>query len=103
MRDVLIRPNHHHAPRLPVDAAHRKYVVTALEVGAEHLFVVVQAVSSLAGQKQRGHGLDGELAMRLLEDRPDVDHRVDVLAGTREFPHGRVRIVGEKIAQPADG
>ena len=50
----------------------------ALQVGAEHLFVVAKPVTALPGQKESGHGLDRKLAMALLEDGPDIDHGVDV-------------------------
>ena len=103
MRDVLIRPHDDHAPRLPIDAAHRKDVVAALDVGAEHLLIVAKAVSSLLGQKQRRHGLDGELTMSLLEHRADIDHRVDILAAARIFSDRRLLTLCEKIAQPTDG
>src|SRR6516225_10991677 len=67
VRDVLIGPHDDHAACPPIDAAHCKDVVAALEVGAEHLLVVEQTVTSLAREKQRGHGPDVEHAMSLLE------------------------------------
>ena len=89
MRNVLIRPHDDHASGLPIDAAHCIDVVTALDVGAEHLLVVVKAVASLPRQKQRRHRLDGELTMSLLKYRTDIDHRVD---------DGRLPILCEEIA-----
>src|SRR5207248_10760034 len=74
MRDILVRPHHDHAAGFPFDAAHRKNVVTALEVGAEHLFVIAKSVASFRREKERGHRLDGELRMRLLEHRAHIDH-----------------------------
>src|SRR5882724_11362253 len=47
LRYVLIRPHDDHAPRLPINAAHGKDVVAALDVGAEHLLVIVKTVASL--------------------------------------------------------
>src|SRR5262249_61288421 len=47
-------------------------------VGAEHLFVVVQPVASLAGQEQGGHGPQVEIAVALLEDGTEVDNGIDV-------------------------
>src|SRR6516164_5594509 len=102
MRDVLIRPHDDYAPCLPVDAAHCKDVVTALDVGAEHLLVIVKAMTSLPGQKQRWHGLNGELTMRLLEHCADIDHRVDILVPARIFLDGRVLALCKKIAQATD-
>ena len=61
-------------PLVPIDAAHRKDVVAALEIGAEHLFVVAKAVAPFRRKQERGHRLDGEFAMRLLEHRADIDH-----------------------------
>ena len=103
MRDVLIRPHDDHASGLPINAAHRKDVVAAFDVGAKHLLIVVEAVTSLFGQKQRRHRLDGELPMSLLEHRADIDDRVDILALARIFSDGRVPALREKIAQPPDG
>ena len=74
MRDVLIRPHDDHAPCLPIDAAHCKDVVTALDICAKHLLVIAEVVTPLSGQKQRRHGLDGKFMMSLLEHRADVDH-----------------------------
>src|SRR5262245_34627444 len=52
MRDVLIRPHHHHAALVPIDAAHRKDVLTAPYIRAEHLFVVDEAMSSFAREQE---------------------------------------------------
>src|SRR5262249_23209772 len=71
--------------------------------GAEYLLVVAQAVTSLAGQKQRRHGPDVKLAMRLLEHRAHVDQRVDILALARVSANRRLLTPGEKFAPPADG
>src|SRR5947199_3722 len=51
MRDILVRPHHDHAAFVPIDAAHRKDVVAALEIGAEHLFVVAKSVTSFCREK----------------------------------------------------
>ena len=74
MRDILVRPHHDHAAFVPIDAAHRKDVVAAFQVGAEHLLVVAKPVTSFRREQERGHGCDGELRMRLLEHRTDIDH-----------------------------
>lgn len=103
MRDVLIGSHDNHAPSLPIDTAHRKDVVTALNVRAEHLFVVVKAITALPGQKERRYGLDGELMMGLLEHRADIDRRVDILAAARVLSNGRLPTLCEKIAQLTDG
>ena len=42
--------------------------------------------------------VDGELAMALLEDGADVDHRIDVVAARRVSPDGRLSVC-EKLAQ----
>src|SRR2546423_8286238 len=52
MRDILVRPHHDHAAFVPIDAAHRKDVVAALEIGAEHLFVVAKSVTSFCREKE---------------------------------------------------
>jgi hypothetical protein len=74
MRDILIRPHHDHAAFAPIDAAHRKDVAAALEIRAEHLLVVAESGASFRREQERGHRLDGEFAMRLLEHRADIDH-----------------------------
>src|SRR5580692_9839007 len=51
-----------------IDAPHVENVMAALQVRAEHLFVVTKPVMALPGQKERGHGLDGKLKMALMED-----------------------------------
>ena len=59
VRNVLVRPHDHHAPRLAIDAAHGEDVIAAFEVGAEHLFVVAKSVTSLP----RAAGSDGIASM----------------------------------------
>ena len=49
MRDILIRPHDDHAPCLPIDAAHCKDVVTAPNVSAEKLLIVVEAIAAFLG------------------------------------------------------
>jgi len=41
----------------PIDAPHVENVMAALQVRAEHLFVVTKPVMALPGQKEKGHGL----------------------------------------------
>ncbi len=102
MRDILVRPHDHHAAVFTVDAAQGEDVVAVLQVGAEHLLIVAQPVTSFPGQKQGWHNLDGERVVRLLENRADIDHRIDVFAGGGVFSHGRVLCLGQKIAQRPD-
>ena len=64
-------------PGLAVDAAQVEDVL-GLRVGAEHLLVVDQAEVALARQQDRRQRVDGEVAVALLEDGADVDHRVGV-------------------------
>ena len=59
MRDVLIRSHDDHAPYFPIDTARCKDVVAALDVGAEKLLVVVEAIAAFLGQKQRRHRREG--------------------------------------------
>ena len=63
MRDVLVRSHDNHATPVSIDAPHVENVMAALQVRAEHLFVVTKPVTALPGQKERGHGLDGKLKM----------------------------------------
>ncbi len=56
----------------------------------------------MRGESNAGHPFDREIAMILLEHRTDVDHCVDVFAGTCVFSYRRVAIVFEKIAQPSE-
>ena len=103
MRDVLIRPHDDHAANFSVDAAHGEDVVAAFEVRTKYLLIVLKSETSLVRQKQRRHRLDGKLTMSLLEDRADIDHRVDILAAARVLSDGRSLILGEKIAQLMNG
>lgn len=79
-----------------------KMSLPPLDVGAEYLFVIVKAVTTLLGQKQCGHFLDGELTMWLLEYCTHIDQRVDILAVGRVFLDGRFLITHKKIAQLTD-
>ena len=76
--DILVGANNDDAALISVDAPHVEDVLAQPTVGAEHLFVVVQPVASLAGQKQGRHGRQIEIAVALLEDRTDVDHGIDI-------------------------
>jgi len=87
----LIRPHDNQTACLPINAAHRKDILAAFDVGTEHLLIIAKPVATLLGQEKRGHGANGELAMALLEDRPDIDHAVDVGAVRRVFPDRRLR------------
>jgi len=60
------------------------------QVGAEHLLVVTKLVAALPGQEKRWHSLDCKFAMALLEDRPNIDHAVDVCTVRSVFPDGRL-------------
>ena len=103
VRHILIRPHHDHASHLAIDATHGEDVVTALQIRAEHLFIVSQAVASFVRQQESGHRLKRELAMGLLEDGADVDHGIDVGPVGRVAPDRRVASLGEEVAQAADG
>ena len=46
--------------------------------------------------------LDGELAMTLLENRADVDHRVAVLTHRGVSAHGGLARFGKEVAQAPD-
>ena len=102
MRDVLIRPHDHHAAALAIDAPQGENIMAGLRIGAEDLLVVDKSVASLPRQKQRWHRLDGEIAMILLENASDIDHRVDILARRGVFLHRRLASLGEKVAQSPD-
>ena len=103
MRNVLIRPHDNHASCLAIDAAHCKDVITALDVGAKYLLVVVKSVTSLPREKECGHSLDGEFTMMLLEYCTDLDHRINIVATARILSDRRVLIFLDKIAQLTDG
>ncbi len=83
MGDVLVRSHDDHATAVSMDAAHVEDILAGLQVRAEHLLIVAKPVAALLGQKQGGHGRDGNVAMALLEDGPDIDDGVDVLARRR--------------------
>jgi hypothetical protein len=50
--DVLIGANHDDAPSLPVDISQIEHVHAGPWVGAEHLLVVMKAVSTLAWSEE---------------------------------------------------
>ena len=101
--NILIRPHDNHAARPAIDSTSSKDILTAFDIGAEGLLIIEKAETSFFGEKERRHRFDGEFAMSLLEYGPDIDDRVDVLTLAGIFPDRRVLVVGEKIAQPADG
>src|SRR5262249_13211300 len=76
--NILTRPHHNDAALIAIDAAHGEDIVTALEVGAEHLFIVAKSEASLAREQEIGHGFERKLAMRLLEDGADIDYGIDL-------------------------
>jgi hypothetical protein len=76
--DILVGANNDDAALISVDAPQVEDVLAPPTVGAEHLFVVVQPVSSLAGQEQGGHGRQVEIAVALLEDGTEIDNGIDV-------------------------
>ncbi len=86
MRDVLVRSHDNHATPVSIDAPHVENVGAALEVGAEHLFVVTKPIAALPGQEEGRHGPDVKVAMALLEDGPDIDHGIDVSSRRRVSP-----------------
>ena len=76
--DILVGANNDDAALISVDAPQVEDVLAQPAVGAEHLFVVVQPVASLAGQEQGGHGRQVEIAVALLEDGTEIDNGIDV-------------------------
>jgi hypothetical protein len=76
--DILVGANNDDAALISVDAPQVEDVLAQPTVGAEHLFVVVQPVASLAGQEQGGHGRQVEIAVALLEDGTEIDNCIDV-------------------------
>ena len=75
IRDVLVRPHDDHAAAARSMPRRSKDVVAALQVGAEHLFVVAKPVTSLRRAAATAACVSmREFAMRLLEHRTDIDH-----------------------------
>ena len=70
-----------------------------LRVGAEHLFVVVQAVAALARQEQGGYGRQVEIAVVLLENRAEIDNRIDIGVRRGEAADWRARRGGKEGAE----
>src|SRR5882757_10884059 len=97
--NILVWSHDDDAAPVSIDPAHIENVVAAFQVGAEHLLVVTKLVAALPGQEKRWHSVDCKLAMALLEDRPDVDHAVDVCTVRRVFPDGRLLRPGKEIAE----
>src|SRR5262249_30162917 len=103
MRDVLIGPHDDHTADFTVNVAHGEDVVAAFDIGAKYLFVILKSITSLVRHKQRRHRFDGELTMSLLKNRADINNSVDIFSTARIFSDGRFLILGEKIAQSANG
>ena len=100
MRDVLVRSHDDHAACVPIDAAHREDVVAALEVGAEHLFVVAKFRNVLcAGEGEAGMVSMASSRCALLENRTDIDHRIDIRARGVYLLTGDFGTFGQKAAQ----
>ncbi len=73
-----------------------------LQVGAEHLLVVAQAERPFCGTSRAGIDSDAQLAVGLLEDRAQVEHRVDVVARRRVSAHRRSRRARQESAERAE-
>ena len=102
MRHVLVRPDDHHAPMPAVDPAKVEDILAIRHHRAEHLLVVHEAMAPFRRAQQGGHGAEGQLAVRLLEDRPQVDHRVDVLSLRGMAPDRRGRVPFQEPAKRLD-
>src|SRR5262245_22906262 len=98
---MLIRPYDHDATSITIDAAQVENVPPADGVGTEHLLIVAQPMPPFCGQKQRRHGFEIESPVRLLENRPYVDHPVDISSRRRISSHRRLRRSGEEVAEGA--
>ena len=102
MRHMLVRPDDHHASAPTIDAAKVEDVLALHHDRAEHLLVVHEPVASLRRAQQGGHGAEGQLPVWLLEDRPQVDHRVDILSRRGAAPDRRSRILFQEPAERLD-
>jgi hypothetical protein len=51
---ILIRPHDNQTACMPIYAAHRKDILTALDVRTEHLLIVPEAVASFLGRRSAG-------------------------------------------------
>ena len=98
MRDVLVRPHDNHAAFVSINAPHVENIMAALKVRTEYFFVVAKPITALRRQEETGHGPDLELAMTLLENGSDIEHRIDIRACRRVSPDGRLMGRGEKLA-----
>ena len=78
MRDILVGTDDYHTALLPLDRAHVEDVTCVLQIGAEHFFVVHQPEPAFSWKQQLRHRLQCEIAETLLEDRPQIDHCIDV-------------------------
>ena len=91
MRDILVRAHDDHTASFPVHAPHIEDVRHRVGFGAKDLFVVLQSVATLSGEKKRRHILRIELAMAFLKHGANVNDRVDVCVGRRASLDGRPR------------
>ena len=49
MGNMLVGADHDQSAARPIDPAQGKDILTAFKVGAEHLFIIAQAVAALGG------------------------------------------------------
>ena len=96
MSDILVRADDDHAALLAVDAPHIEDVLARPSVRAEHLFIIAQPVASLARQEQGGHGSQVEIAVVLLENRAQIDNRIDIGVRRGEAADWRARRGGKE-------
>lgn len=89
MCDVLVGTNNNDATMLPVNAAHFKNVVASLQVRAKHFLIVAKSITAFLGKEERGHVLQPQVTMFLLEDRSHINYRVDIRLRRRESTNRR--------------
>lgn len=86
MRDILVRPHNNNTSFITINTPNIIDIGAAFEIGAEHLFIVAQAEPAFYGHEHCRHGLDRQIAMRLLENGTQIDDGIDIAVRWCVFP-----------------
>src|SRR3989344_3046164 len=86
MGNVLVRPHHHQGSLRSVDASQVEDVGAVLDGRSECLFVVDQPKAPFSRQQERRHRCEVQSMVRLLENGPQVEDRVNVLVRCADTP-----------------
>ncbi len=92
VRDVLVRPHHHQATVLAVDAAQGvdvlvcvlAFFIVGFRQRAEGFLIVAQRIAALAREQQLGQGGDGKRGVAVLKHGAHIKNRIQVCTRWRK-------------------